>query len=107
MRVLIHPRNITADEGLRVRATEALETGLATVQSDLLWVDAYLTDVNGLRGGPDKRCRIVANLRRGNPVVVGRTSADPVAAVAAAATQCRRLVQSRRKRRLNRRRQIA
>lgn len=107
MRVLIHPRTITADEGLRARATEALEAALAPVRRHLLWVDAYLTDLNGPRGGPDKRCRVVAHLRTGGPVVVGRTGVDPVAAVAAAATQCRRLVQSRLKRRLVRRRLAA
>ena len=107
MRVLIHPQTITADEGLRARATEALEAAFTPVRQNLLWVDAYLTDVNGPPRGPDKRCRVVAHLRTGGPVVVGRTGVDPVAAVAAAATQCRRLVQSRLKRRLVRRRLAA
>ena len=84
MRVLIHPRAITADEGLRARVAAALEAALAPVRRHLLWVDAYLTDVNGPRGGPDKRCRVVAHLRTG-PVVVSRTGVDPVAALAAAA----------------------
>ena len=104
MRVLIHPRTITADDKeLRVRVAEALETALTPVLSRLHWVDVYLTDVNGPRGGPDKRCRVVAHLPTG-PVVVGRTGRDPVAAVAAAAVQCRRLIRSRLKRRWGRRR---
>lgn len=98
MRVLIHPRTITADESLRTRATEALEAALAPVRRHLLWVDAYLTDVNGPRGGPDKQCRVVAHLRTG-PVVVSRTGIDPVAVAAAAAVQCRRLILARLKRR--------
>ncbi len=99
MRVLIHPRTITADEGLRSRATEALEAALESVGRHLVRVDAYLTDVNGPRGGPDKRCRVVARLRTG-PVVVSRAGIDPVAVVAAAAVQCRRLILARLKRRL-------
>ncbi len=107
MRVLIHPRALTADEGLRARATEVLEAALAPVRRHLLWVDAYLTDLNGPRGGPDKRCRVVAHLRTGGPVVVGRTGTDPVAALAAAAARCRRLITARLKRRLARRRLAA
>ena len=103
MRILIHPRTITADEDLRTRAAEALEAALAPVRPALRWVDAYLTDVNGPRGGPDKRCRIVVHLATG-PLVVSRTGADPVAVVSAAATRCRRLILARLKRRLSRRR---
>lgn len=100
MRVLIHPRTITADGVLRTRATEALEAVLAPVRRYLLWVDAYLTDVNGPRGGPDKRCRVVAHLRTGGLVVVSRTGVDQAATVVAAAKQCRRLILPRLKRRL-------
>lgn len=106
MRVLIHPRTITADEDLRTRMTEALEAALAPVGRHLLRVEAYLTDVNGPRGGPDKRCRVVAHLATG-PVVINRTGVDPVAVAAAAAVQCRRLIRSRLKRRLLRRRLAA
>jgi hypothetical protein len=103
VRVLIHPRTITADPELRARIDEALNAGLGPVRSYLEWVDLYLTDVNGPRGGPDKRCRVVAHLRTG-PVVVSRTGRDPVAAVTAAAGRCRRLVRSRLTRRRHRRR---
>jgi hypothetical protein len=104
VRVLIHPRTFTAaDNELRVRVADALEAALAPVRSRLHWVDVYLTDVNGPKGGPDKRCRVVAHLPTG-PVVVGRTERDPVAAVTAAALRCRRLIRSRLKRRQHRRR---
>jgi hypothetical protein len=108
VRVLIHPRTITAaDEELRARVAEALETALAPVRSRLHWVDVYLTDVNGPKGGPDKRCQVVAHFPAGRPVVVGRTGRDPVAAVTAAAVRCRRLIRSRLKRRQDRRRAVA
>lgn len=106
MRILIHPRAITSDPELRERTAEALKSALESVRSHLIRVDAYLTDVNGPRGGPDKRCRVVAHLTTG-PVVVNRTGVDPVAVVAAAAVQCRRLILSRLKRRLIRRRLAA
>jgi putative sigma-54 modulation protein len=104
--MLIHPRTITADAELRDRASEALATDLAPVRSFLRWVDAYLTDVNGPRGGPDKRCRVMAHLVTG-PVVVSRTARDPVVAVSAAAARCRRLILTRLNRRRDRRRRVA
>jgi hypothetical protein len=100
---LIHPRNITADAELRARTTEALESTLAPILSRLLWVDAYLTDVNGPRGGLDKRCRVVAHAATG-PVVVERIGRDPVTVAAEAAARCRRLVLTRMKRDRDRRR---
>jgi hypothetical protein len=92
---LIHPRTITADDKeLRTRVAEALETALGRLGQCLRRVDVYLTDVNGPRGGPDKRCRIVARLAAGSPVVVSRTDRNPVTAAAAAAVRCRRSVRS-------------
>jgi hypothetical protein len=84
---------------------EALNTAHGPVGSSLLWVDLYMTDENGPRGGPDKRCRVVAQLRTG-PVVVSRTGRDPVAATTAAALRCRRLVRARLARRRHRRRRV-
>jgi hypothetical protein len=105
MRILIHPRTITADDkDLRTRVAAALEATLGSVRTCLHWFDAYLTDVNGPRGGPDKRCRVVAHPQVGRPVVVSRTDRDPVAAVIAAATRCRRSIRNRLKRRQDRRR---
>jgi hypothetical protein len=106
VRVLIHPRSIIADTELRSRVAEALEVGLGSVLHRLRWVDAYLTDVNGPRGGPDKRCRVVAHLGAG-PVVVERVGRDPVDAASAAAARCRRLVLARLRRSRDRRRRVA
>jgi hypothetical protein len=103
VRVLIHPRTIAADPELRARVAEALTAALEPARSCVHWVDLYLTEVNGPRGGADMRCRVVAHLPTG-PVVVSRTSRDPVAAVTAAAARCRRLVRARLKRRRDRRR---
>ena len=104
MRLMIHPRNFTADVEFRGRAEQCIESALGSVQPRLRGVDVYLTDVNGPRGGPDKRCRIVAHLPAGQPVVVSRTGDDPVSAVLAAAARCRHSVRSRLKRRRDRRR---
>lgn len=104
MQVLIHSRIATTDDELRTRITKALDAALAPVRACVDRFDAYLTDVNGPRGGPDKRCRVVAHLPNG-PVVVSRTGLDPVAAISAAAVRCRHLILARLKRRRDRGRQ--
>jgi putative sigma-54 modulation protein len=105
VRVLMHPRTIsTDDKKLRAQVVESLQVALGPVRSYLHGADLYLTDVNGPKGGPGKRCRVVAYLPAGRPVVVSRTDRDPVAAVTAAAARCRRSIRSQLKRRQDRRR---
>jgi putative sigma-54 modulation protein len=106
VRILIHPRTITADAALRSQVAEVVEAGLGSLLSRLQWVDAYLTDVNGPRGGPDKRCRVVAHVATG-PIVVEQIGRDPVVVAAKAAARCRRLILARLKRNRDRRRRAA
>lgn len=108
MRILIHPRDITADTpDLRLCVADVLENSLASVRDFHESIDVYLTDVNGPRGGPDKRCQIVAQLSSERPVISTATGSDPVAAVLAAANRCRRTIRSRLKKRRDRRRRTA
>ena len=102
MRLLIHPRTMTADVALRPRIDQRLADTLGPVRGRLGWVDVYLTDVNGPRGGPDKVCRVVAHVPGGRPVVVSRVGRDPVAAAARAAGRVRRSVRTVFKRRRGR-----
>jgi ribosome-associated translation inhibitor RaiA len=53
-------------------------------------VTARLEDINADRGGIDKRCRLVAALRRRGVVVAEATHADLYAAVDEAAARIRR-----------------
>ncbi len=107
MRVLIHSPAVPAHADVRDRVVRSLEAGLGPVRADLRAVDVYLTDVNGPRGGPDKRCRVVAHLPTGRPLVVSRTARDPVVAAAAAAARARRSVRARLTRRRHRHRRSA
>ena len=107
MRILIHPRDITANTpDLRHRITDALENSLASMPEFHDAIDVYLTDVNGPRGGPDKRVQIVAYMPSEAPVVSTATGCDPVAAALAAATRWRHTIRNRMKKRRDRRRRV-
>jgi hypothetical protein len=99
MRVTINPRHNLTDRELRDRVVHQLTEAMGPIGEALDNVEVYVTDVNGPRGGADKRCRILARLASGSSVVVSRTHRDALAAVRSAASLCRRSVRSRLKRR--------
>lgn len=69
-------------------------------------VQAYMSDVNGLRGGADKRCRLVVRLSRAPAIVVESIDADLYRAIKRATQRLGRAVVRRKgKRTLARRRQ--
>ena len=67
-----------------------VEAALGAVARWVVGVTARLEDINADRGGIDKRCRLVAALRRHGVVVAEATHADLYAAVDEAAARIRR-----------------
>jgi ribosome-associated translation inhibitor RaiA len=67
-----------------------VESALGPVARWVMAVTARLEDVNASRGGIDKRCRLVASLRRRGVVVAEATDTDLYAAVDEAAGRIRR-----------------
>lgn len=67
-----------------------VESALGPVTRWVMTVTARLEDVNASRGGVDKRCRLVAALRRRGIVVAEATDADLYAAVDEASSRIRR-----------------
>jgi len=65
---------------------------LGVAARHLVRVTVRLDDVNGDRGGPDKRCRIVVTLRQHRTVTVEDVGVDLYAVVDAAAHKARHAV---------------
>ena len=80
-----------------------LRVALAPFTRSVLKVTVRLEDVNA-RGGVDKRCTVVAALRRGGVAIAEATHENLYVAVDEAATRIRRLVKRVRGRRLTRQR---
>ena len=81
---------ITLTDAIRRHLKSRLRAALAPVGARVQAVTARLEDVNAGRGGIDKRCRIVATLRRRPLIVAQATKANPYAAIDAAANRLRR-----------------
>lgn len=67
-------------------------------------VEAHFSDINGRRGGADKRCRLVVRLSRSPEVVVESTESDLYLAIRRAADRMTRALQRRIGRQASRRR---
>lgn len=92
MRVMIHGQGITVDRALKEHAQRRLQFALSRFSTRIRDVFVRLTDVNGQRGGVDKRCRIVASLIPSGTVVIEDMDADSVVAIDRAADRMGRTI---------------
>jgi ribosome-associated translation inhibitor RaiA len=76
MTLSIRTHGWEAGPDLRAYVERRLGFALGRLGPRVRAVTAYLEDVNGPRGGPDKRCRLVARLAGGADVVVEDTGSD-------------------------------
>ncbi len=104
MRLEIRRRGVKVTEELRNYLKERLRLALTRFGRHIDLVRVYLRDVNGPRGGPGKKCRIVVGLPRRGRVVVTGAGANVSAAITSAASRAGCAVNRHVKRRAARRR---
>jgi len=76
MRLNIHGQGLAIDAAVRGRVERRLGFALGRFGGRVVRVAVHLADVNGPRGGVDKRCRVVADLPGHPAVVVEEADAD-------------------------------
>ena len=77
--------NLPISVALREHVVRRLDFALRRFSHRIDRIVVRIVDVNGPRGGPDKRCRIVAHLERAQVVLVEATDSDAYVAVSQAA----------------------
>ena len=95
MRIEIQTRGFELTEGLREHAERRLQFALSWAASEVRAVRVCLFDVNGPRGGNDKRCRIQIPLSGSPNVVVEDAEADLYVAIDRAADRVERTMARR------------
>lgn len=95
MRFDIQARDFTLTAALRAHAERRLRFALARADDQLLGVVMRLSDINGPRGGTDKRCRIQVLLQGLPNVVVEDTQRDLYVAIDRATDRIGRAVARR------------
>jgi ribosomal subunit interface protein len=102
MKLIITGKRVKLDEALREHIERRVYFALSRFSPRIARVSVTVEDVNGPRGGIDKRCRILVKLDRMEELKVETTDAEIYDAVAATADRVGRSVQ----RKLDRRRTV-
>ena len=92
MRIHVRSRGFELTDALRAYAEWRLRFALGRFGTRLQSVTVRIDDVNGPRGGADKRCQIVAHLAPGGEIRVEELDGDLYAAIARAADRLDRAV---------------
>ena len=95
MRIDIQTSGFILTDGLRGHAERRLQFALSWANHDVRKVAVRLSDINGPRGGNDKRCQIQIRLAGGQDVVIEDTEADLYVAIDRAADRADRAVARR------------
>lgn len=90
MHITIHSRGFILTKALRSYVEQRLRVALGWSGSRLRMLAVSLSDINGPRGGIDKRCKIQVQLSGGKSVVIEDTEADLYAAIDRAAERADR-----------------
>lgn len=104
MRLEMRRRGVKVTQELRDDLKERLRLALGRFGHHIGLIRVYLRDVNGPRGGPGNKCRIVVELPPRGRVVVTGADVDVRAAMAGAASRAGFAVKRHVKRRRARRR---
>lgn len=92
MRMNIQASGFVLTAALKTYTEKRLSTALGWAGSHLRQLHVSLSDVNGPRGGCDKRCRILVQISGGKGVVIEDTETDLYHAIDRAAERVDRAV---------------
>jgi putative sigma-54 modulation protein len=99
MNIQIHAQDFTLTEGLREHVARRLAYALNHGQDIVSRIVVRLSDINGPRGGLDKRCGIEIRLKGASAVAIEDTEADLYVAIDRAAERAGRTLDRRLARR--------
>lgn len=103
MKIELRTSGIEMNDDLREHAERSLNFGLDWAAQDIERIVVTLSDINGPRGGNDKRCQLRIPLPRIRDVVIEEVADDLQVAIARAVDRASRSLE----RRLSRQREFA
>lgn len=98
MRIHLQLQGIDLTEAISGHVQRQINFNLANFKSHIQSVHLFMSDINGPKGGPDKRALVRIQLGSHNTVAIERVHADLYAAITLVSRQAKRAV----KRALNR-----
>ncbi len=98
MNLQVYELNIQTSDALRSHVERRFHSALARILQRIRLVVVRFADLNGPRGGPDKRCDVQVQLVGGQTVRIRETDRCLYRAVDRAARRARRVVKDRLRR---------
>lgn len=95
MLINIHGHGFSITHAIREHVEKRIRFALSRIGHRLKRVDVRLSDLNGPRGGVDKRCLIEVRINRHPPVIVTDVQSDLYTCVDRACARARRTVMRR------------
>jgi len=95
MLINIHGHGFSVTRAIREYVDKRMRFALARIGHRLRRVDVRLSDLNGPRGGVDKRCLIEVRINRHPPVVVTDVQSDLYTSIDRASARAGRTVMRR------------
>ena len=92
MRMTIQTNGFDMTSALRAYTEQRLATALGWAREHMRKLVVWLSDINGPRGGVDKRCKIQVQLAGGREIIIDDVEADLYAAIDRAADRADRAV---------------
>ena len=92
MRIQTQTQGFDLTESINTHVKEQLHFHLANFATFVISADVFLRDINGPKGGPDKKVLLRLHLSTGTTVAIERTRSDLYAAILHAARQAKRTV---------------
>lgn len=85
MKIELRSSNMPISDAMREHVGRRIDFAVRRFASRIERIVVRLVDVNGPKGGPDKRCRIIARFAPHGSVIVEATDADAYVAASQAA----------------------
>ena len=92
MQLEIHGQNLRVDDQIQGHIERQMEFALGQFDSWITGVTVHLEDINGPRGGVDKRCRALVTIKHGKTLRVEDDDVDFTAAINRVADRLRQAV---------------
>jgi hypothetical protein len=90
MRITVNNKQSQISESAIQHAMSRIETAFSKLRGEVISVELLVEDVNGPRGGIDKKCQIVVNLRKMASVAVSVEKATFSKAISQTISRARR-----------------
>ena len=92
MNIHLQSQGFDLTDAIDAHVRRQINFNLASFEGHIVSVDAFLRDINGPKGGPDKKALICIRLDSRNTVTIERTRADLYASITLVARQAKRAV---------------